>query len=62
MPGMTDSAIFFRMWDLFDTLREPEVIAILNNEQKEAPKAFRQDDRVALEGDSVSPAHSRACR
>ena len=42
MPGMKDSAVFFRLWDLTDALREPDVIAILSDEQREASRAFHE--------------------
>ena len=40
MPGCKDSAIFFRLWDLFDCLREPSVINELTPEQRAAADAF----------------------
>ena len=40
--GTKDSAIFFRLWDLFDTLREPEVIAVLNPRQRDASATFHR--------------------
>jgi len=40
MPGCKDSAVFFRLWDLFDTLREPSVQVELTPEQREAADVF----------------------
>jgi hypothetical protein len=40
MPGLRDSAVFFRLWDLLNTLREPDVLAVLNDEQRRTARAF----------------------
>src|SRR4051812_30699955 len=40
MPGCKDSAVFFRLWDLFDTMREPTVLAELTPEQRAAADSF----------------------
>lgn len=41
MPGFPDSAVFFRHWDLFDTTREPECVALVTEEEKGAVADFR---------------------
>ncbi len=38
--GTKDSAIFFRLWDLFDCLRDSEAIAALTPEQRAASESF----------------------
>ena len=68
MPGLKDSAIFYRLWGLFNTLQEPELAAELNDEQKEAARAFHlvmerlpwqvvldQPDTKELPGDDLKP-------
>ena len=39
--NLPDSAIFYRLWVLFDCLREPDVVAALDEEQKAADADFR---------------------
>jgi hypothetical protein len=40
MTGLRDSAVFFRLWDLFDTLREPEVLAALTADERAVVAKF----------------------
>jgi len=43
MPGMRDSAIFFRLWDLFNCLTDHRFRERLSSEQEQAARAFESD-------------------